>query len=445
MFKNAGTLPPLDVDALRSQFPALSLTHHGRPRIYLDNPAGTQLPQCVIDAMTAAMVEFNANLHGSFRTSRRATALIAEAHAAVADMVNAASPAEIVFGPNMTTLTFMMTRALGPLFEPGDEIVLTRMEHDANHTPWRLMAEERGLTVRVLPFDTTTHEFDLDELASLVNERTRFAAFNYASNILGTINDVAAMCAMVRAVGGITYVDAVQYAPHGPIDVQQLGCDLLVASPYKFYGPHQGVLWGREDLLTRIPAHKLRVVPDVPPNRFETGCQSLAGQAGTLAAIEYLERIGTAYTIEGDLGEAGASVDADNDVETTLAPRTRAVHAALRAFAAHEEVLTERLISGLQAIGDLTVHGITDPAAFARRVPTVSFSRPGTDPAAVARGLDEQGIYVWNGHSYALPVIEHLGLADAGGVVRIGPTHYNTLDEIERILEVLDGVLAAVG
>lgn len=433
MFKNAGTAPSLDIDSLRGEFPALSLTHDGEPRIYLDNPAGTQLPRCVLDGMTAAMVEFNANLHGSFRTSRRATELIGEAHTAMADMFNAAAPTEIVFGPNMTTLTFMMTRALAPLFQPGDEIVLTQMEHDANHTPWRIMAEDRGLVVRVLPFDRTTYEFDLDELASLINERTRFAAFNYASNILGTINDVAAMCAMVREVGGITYVDAVQYAPHGPIDVQRLGCDLLVASPYKFYGPHQGVLWGREELLTRIPAHKLRVVPDVPPNRFETGCQSLAGQAGTLAAVEYLERVGRS------LGAGHAPGSNDTDRPT----RTDAVHTALRAFAAYEEVLAERLIAGLEQIGDLHIHGITDPAALSRRVPTVSFSRPGTDPGTVATALDAHGIYVWNGHSYALPVIEHLGLADAGGVVRIGPTHYNTVAEIDRTLDVLDQVLTA--
>jgi cysteine desulfurase family protein (TIGR01976 family) len=432
VFKNETPTLPLDVHSLRGEFPALALTHDGAPRIYLDNPAGTQLPQCVLDRMTTAMVEFNANLHGSFRTSRRATELVGDAHAAVADMVNAASPDEIVFGPNMTTLTFMMTRALAPLFEPGDEIVLTQMEHDANHTPWRLLAEERGLIVRILPFDKSTYEFNLEELASLITERTRFAAFNYASNILGTINEVAAMCAMVREVGGLTYVDAVQYAPHGPIDVQRLGCDLLVASPYKFYGPHQGVLWGREELLSRLPAHKLRVVPDVPPNRFETGCQSLAGQAGTLAAVEYLERVG------GGLGAASDPLDA-----SPRSPRTRAIHGALRAFVAHEETLAARLIAGLQDIGNLHIHGITDPTDFARRVPTVSFSRPGTDPATVAAALDSHGIYVWNGHSYALPVIEHLGLADAGGVVRIGPTHYNTVEEIDRTLEVLGSVLSA--
>lgn len=434
MFKNTEIARSLDIDSLRSAFPALSLTHDGAPRTYLDNPAGTQLPQCVLDRMTTAMVEFNANLHGSFRTSRQATELIRDAHAAMADMVNASSPAEIIVGPNMTTLTFMMSRALAPLFEPGDEIVLTQMEHDANHSPWRLMAEERGLVVRTLPFDTTTYEFDLDELAALVNERTRFAAFNYASNILGTINDVARMCALVRAVGGITYVDAVQYAPHGPIDVQRLGCDLLVASAYKFYGPHQGILWGREELLTRIPAHKLSVVPDVPPNRFETGCQSLAGQAGVLGAVEYLERVGLG------LDDWASPELAD---ESSLASRTRAVHAALRAFATYEETLTDRLVDGLERIDGVRIHGITDPAAFARRVPTVSFSRPGTDPAAVAAALDEHGIYVWNGHCYALPVIEHLGLAESGGVVRIGPTHYNTAEEIDQTLEVLADVLRA--
>jgi cysteine desulfurase family protein (TIGR01976 family) len=420
----------LDIEAIRAQFPALALTQNGRPRTYLDNPAGTQVPTRVLDGVRAALVDHNANMNGRFHTSRVATETVRSAHVAMADFFNAASEREIVFGPNMTTLTFMMARALGPLFEPGDEIVLTHMEHDANNTPWRTMAEERGLVVRTLPFDTTTYEFDVDELRALVNERTKFAAFNFASNILGTINDIASLCAEVRAVGGLTYVDAVQYAPHGPIDVQALGCDILVASPYKFYGPHQGVLWGREELLGTLRAHKLRVVPDISPNKFETGAQSLAGQAGTMGAVDYL-------------AEIGATMASDHRPSTVgLRERTRDVHAALSAFARYEETLAERLIDGLMAIEGVQVHGITDPAHFARRVPTVSFSRPGTDPAAVAEHLDEHAIYVWNGHNYALPVIEWLGLTDAGGVVRIGPTHYNTLDEIDLVVEVLTAYFA---
>jgi cysteine desulfurase family protein (TIGR01976 family) len=408
-----------DVAAVRSQFLALALTHDGRPRVYLDNPAGTQVPQRVLDRMHQALVECNANMNGQFRTSREATALAGEAHRAMADMVNASSEREVVFGPNMTTLTFMMTRVLGPRFEPGDEIITTHMEHDGNSTPWRRMAAERGLVVKTLGFDRSTYEFDLDEFDGLVSERTRFAALNFASNLLGTVNPVKEMCARLRAVGAITYIDAVQYAPHGPIDVQDLGCDLLVMSAYKFYGPHQGILWGREDLLQSLDAYKLRVVPDVAPNKLETGTQSLEGMAGTLGAVEYLQWLAAAMSAEHVLDAGG------------LRPRTQEIHAALRAMAAYEEILAQRLVDGLQAIDGVRVHGITDPAAVSRRVPTVSFTADGGVPAEVASFLDRHGVYVWNGHSYALPVVEWLGLETSGGVVRIGPTHYNTMEEID--------------
>jgi selenocysteine lyase/cysteine desulfurase len=287
------------------------------------------------------------------------------------------------------------------------------------------MAAERGMVVKTLPFDRDTYEFDLDELASLITPRTRFASLNYASNILGTINPVRQMVAMLKAAGAITYVDAVQYAPHGPIDVQAIGSDFLVASAYKFYGPHQGILHGRREVLDRLHAYKLRVVPDVPPNKFETGTQSLEGQAGVLGALEYLQWLGVGMGAE-HLAHL-----------THLPPRTAEIHAAMIAMADYEHSLSGRLIEGLQSIEGVHVHGITDPEAFGRRVPTVSFSRPGTEPAAVATFLDEHGVYVWNGHSYALPVIEWLGLADAGGVVRIGPTHYNTLAEVDTVVELV--------
>ncbi len=411
-----------DLDRIRAHFPALALQHDGGPRVYLDNPAGTQVPHEVLDAMQAAMIGCNANMHGNFRTSREATELEHQAHIAMADMYHAASPDEIVFGPNMTTLTFMMTRVLGPLFQEGDEMITTHMEHDGNNTPWRTMALERGMVVKTLPFDRDTYEFDLDELASLITPRTRFASLNYASNILGTINPVPQMVAMLREAGAITYVDAVQYAPHGPIDVQAIGADFLVSSAYKFYGPHQGILHGRREMLDRLHAYKLSVVPDVPPNKFETGTQSLEGQAGVLGALEYLQWL-------------GAGMGAEHLPALAHLPRrTAEIHAAMIAMAQYEHSLSGRLIQGLQSIDGLRVHGITDPAAFERRVPTVSFSRPGTDPAKVATFLDEHGVYVWNGHSYALPVIQWLGLEDLGGVVRIGPTHYNTLDEIDTVV-----------
>jgi len=418
-----------DIDAVRGRFPALALSHGAaderRPRIYLDNPAGTQVPDVVLDRMRRAMVECNANMHGEFHTSREATDLVDQAHLAAADLYNAASEREIVFGANMTTLTFMLTRVLGPRFEPGDELITTHMEHEGNNTPWRRMAEERGMVVKTLPFDATTYEFDLAELDSLITERTRFAAFNHASNLLGTINPIKQMAAKVKAAGGLVFVDSVQYAPHGPLDVQDLGVDLLVSSSYKWYGPHQGVLWGREELLAGLRAYHLRTVADVLPDKFETGTQSLEGQAGVIGATEYLQWLA---------GEFGASHDLPGE---HLRPRTRQLHAALRAMVEYEKGLSLWLIEGLQSIDGAEVRGITDPNAVDRRVPTVSFTVEGLDPADIARWLDEHGIYVWNGHSYALPVVEFLGLADKGGVVRVGPTHYNTRAEIDTAVGVI--------
>ncbi len=413
------TTAMFDIDAVRAQFPALALRHDEHPRTYLDNPAGTQVPQRVVDRMTEALVEFNANMHGNFNTSVQATELVRQAHLAVGDFVNARSDREIVFGPNMTTLTFMMARALAPRFQPGDEIITTHMEHEGNNTPWRTMAAERGLVVRTVPFHLDTYELDLDALGSMINERTRFAAINYASNLLGTINPVQEITRRLHEVGALVYLDAVQYAPHGVIDVQAIDCDFLVASTYKFYGPHQGVLWGREELLQSLPTYKLRVVPDVTPDRFETGCQSLEGQAGTIGALEYIQWLGRTAGV--DLRPTGEG----------LRERTKDLHAGMRAMVAYEEILSERLIAGLESIPGVHIHGITDRAAFARRVPTVSFTAPGLVPAEMARFLDSRGVYVWNGHSYALPVVEFLGIADAGGVVRIGPTHYNTVAEID--------------
>ncbi len=421
-----------DLTRVRQQFPALALEHApGVARTYLDNPAGTQVPNQVLDRVRAALVECNANMHGKFRTTRAATALSDEAHSAMADLYNAVSPEEIVFGPNMTTLTFMMTRVLGPRFREGDEIITTHMEHDGNNTPWRTMAAERGLVVKTLPFDPHTYEFDLSRLDELITERTRFAALNHASNLLGTINDVKAMCAKLRDAGALTYVDSVQYAPHGPVDVQHLGCDFLVSSAYKWYGPHQGILWGRHELLQELRAYKLSVVDDESPGKFETGTQSLEGQAGVLGAVEYLQWVGR------EMGTAHTPTDRG------MRPRTRELHAAMNAMAHHEVALSERLIGGLQAIPGVTVHGITDPEAFARRVPTVSFTHPQVDPAALAVFLDTHGVYVWNGHNYALPVVQFLGIGE-GGVVRVGPTHYNTVAEVDRAVELVAEYCARV-
>jgi cysteine desulfurase family protein (TIGR01976 family) len=410
-----------DVESVRAQFPVLNQQGDTPPAVFLDGPAGTQVPQVVLDRMIEALTSSRANLHGNFSTSRRATALIEDARCAVCDLFNARSASEVVFGPNMTTLTISMTRTLAPLFHEGDEIIVTGMEHDGNASPWRMLAAERGLVVKRLDFDPLTYRLQLEELDELITDRTRLIAINYASNLLGTINDVAQICRRARAVGALTYVDAVQYAPHGPIDVQRLDCDFLVASAYKFYGPHIGVLYGRESVLSELRPHKLRIAPDVVPARFETGARSLEGIAGTLGAIEYIEAIGAAYGV------------ADRHVSLERS-RTANLHAAFAAMADYEMPLTQRLIEGLRSIDGVTVHGIVDPEDFSERVPTVSVSIDGVHPTAMAEALSDRGIFVWDGHVYAPDVIERLGLTSRGGIVRFGITHYNTAAEIETTL-----------
>lgn len=424
-----------DLEQIRHNFPALSLRQGDLPRTYVDNPAGTQVPRQVLEAMNAALVEFNANMGGLFPTSQRATESNAEAHRVMADFYNARSAEEITFGPNMTTLTFQISRVLGPLFREGDEIITTHMEHEGNNTPWRRMAAEHGLVVKTLPWSRDTYEFDLDDLRALIGPRTRFAALNYASNILGTINPIREMVALLKSAGAITYVDAVQYAPHGIVDVQKLDCDFLVSSAYKFYGPHQAVLYGRREITEKIDAYKLRVVADRIPDKFETGCQSLEGQAGTMGAVEYVRWLGR--TARADLVET--------EKNSGTRERVAEIRAGMTAMVDYEKNLSERLIGGLLSIPGVVIHGITDPAAFDRRVPTVSITHPRMNTADAASYLAANGVYTWNGHSYALPVIEFLGLHDKGGVLRIGPTHYNTLDEIDRVVDLVGAHVASLG
>ncbi|MEX1266382.1 MAG: cysteine desulfurase-like protein, partial [Woeseia sp.] len=281
-----------DIDAICNQFPALALKDGNTTRVYFDNPAGTQVPQIVVDRMTECLVEANANLGGFFATSQRADRIVDEAHAAMADFLNASSPDEIIFGQNMTTITLHVSRSLGRLFSAGDEIILSRMDHDANISPWLLLAEDLGLKVRWLPFNVETFEFDLSALDELLNERTRLVCVGGASNLTGTINDIKTICSKARAAEAWTYIDAVQLAPHVAIDVQDLGCDFLACSPYKFFGPHQGVLWGRKERLEALHPYKVRPAPESLPDCFETGTQSHEGMAGTGAAVDYFAWIG---------------------------------------------------------------------------------------------------------------------------------------------------------
>jgi len=414
---------PLDIARIRAQFPALALKDDGQPRVYLDNPAGTQVPRNVLDRTRDYLIHTNANGDGQFRTSRASDALLDEAHRAMADLLNAPSEREIIVGQNMTTLTFAFSRSLGRELRPGDEILLTRMDHDANVAPWLMLAEDLGLTVKWLPFDPATYRFDLSALDDLLTDRTRLAAVNYASNALGTINDVRTIGERVHTAGGLIYVDAVQYVPHAPTDVQALGCDFLACSSYKFFGPHQGILWGKESHLDRLTAYKVRPASDELPIKFETGTLSHEGLAGILGAVEYLAWIGE--TMAGDHHASFAH----------LPDRRRHLHASMCAIAAYERPLTTHLIDGLGGIPGLTIHGITDPTHFDARVPTVSFTLDGHHPRDIARRLGAENIYVWDGDYYAYEVVRHLGLHERGGMVRIGPCHYNTVGEIDRAIE----------
>lgn len=409
--------------SIRARFPALSLEDNSRRRIYFDNPAGTQVPRSVVARMEQCLLDANANLGGYFATSRLAGEIVDGARRAMADFVNAESADEIVFGQNMTSLTFHFSRSIGRRLQEGDEIIVSRMDHDANVEPWVLLARDLGLEIRWLPFDVESFEFDLSRLDEMLTNRTKLVCVGAASNLTGTINDVADICERARAAGALTYIDAVQSAPHLLTDVKEIGCDFLVLSAYKFFGPHQGVLWGRGDLLRELEAYRVRPAPSQPPECFEPGTQSHEGMAGTAAAVDYLASIGTS-----DSGAAPAS-------------RRENIAAAFSSILAHERQLASRLVEGLQALPGVTVQGITGPAAMCRRLPTVSFTHTRLAPAAIAEALAESGIFVWSGHNYALEAARTLGILDSGGAVRIGAVHYNSPEEIDTLLDALSGIL----
>ncbi|MDO9487965.1 MAG: cysteine desulfurase-like protein [Sphingomonadaceae bacterium] len=393
-----------DVEAVRAQFPALEISDGGYARVYLDAPGGTQVCERAVERMCAYIRSGTANDGGAFATSIATDRLSTEAHARVAAFLGAAD-GEVAFGPNMTSLTFALSRSLATRFGPADEIVVTRLDHDANVAPWLRIAEDRGLTVRWIDFDPDTGRLRLDTLGDVLSERTALVAVGHASNALGTINDVAAIAAAAKNANpaALVYVDAVQSVPHLPVDVTALGCDLLVASPYKFFGPHQGVMWGREALLEELPAYKVRPSPNEPPARkWETGTPSYEGQAGTLGAIEHIEAFG-----------------------------------GMAALAAYERGLGQRLLDGLLAIPGLWLWG---PDTMEDRVPTFAFTLNGIEPRAVAERLAAENIFVWSGSFYAVEVVERLGLSNSGGLVRVGLCHYNSGEEVDRVLDAIERI-----
>lgn len=423
------------IEAVRAQFPALhSRGGGGIAPVFFDNPAGTQVPETVCQAMTQCLLESNANLGGVFPTSRAADDLVSAAHMAMADYLNAPSPSEIVFGQNMTSLTFQISRALGRQFSEGDELIVSRMDHDANVTPWVLLARDHGLKIRWLEFDRETFEFDLSALDGLLSSRTRLLAVGAASNLTGTVHDVAELCRRAREIGALTYIDGVQYAPHHLVDVQAMGCDFFVCSAYKFFGPHQGILWGRSDVLQSLEPYKVRPAGDGLPEAFETGTQSHEGMAGVMAAVDYLAGL-------HDQGwrseESNHSVSADGECVS----RRQKLAVAMNAMVEYEQGLSWHLIEGLLGRNGIRVHGPQTKESLSRRVPTVSFTAEGLEPVRIAEGMARAGIYLWSGHNYAVEPVRFLGLEASGGVVRVGPVHYNTAGEIDRFLEVLDRLL----
>ncbi|MER8571464.1 cysteine desulfurase-like protein [Mesorhizobium sp. M1409] len=410
------------VETVRQKFPALSLTDKGRRRIYLDNPAGTQVPQAVADAVSRCLLTTNANLGGYFETTVAAQAVVDEAHAAMADFLGAASTEEIIIGANMTTLTYHMSRTLGRTMQPGDEIILTRMDHEGNVSPWLQLAEDLGLVVRWLPFDEMSWQVEEATLAVLLTDRTRLVALNYASNLTGSINRVKALTAIGRNAGALVYVDAVQFAPHGLIDVQDIGCDFLICSAYKFFGPHMGILWGRRDVIDGLKPYKCRCSSNGLPERFELGTPQIELMAGLTAAVDYFADLGAAA------GEGGS--------------RRRKIAKAFDVSTAYENPLAQQLIDGLSDIGGLTIHGITDPKRLGDRVPTASFTVDGIVPETIVRQMNAENIFLWSGHNYAWELVHQLGIPAEQGVVRIGIAHYNTSAEIDETLESVHRVIA---
>ncbi|MEA2608864.1 MAG: hypothetical protein QOJ75_1107 [Chloroflexota bacterium] len=416
-------MPSFDVDALRAEFPALGREQDGRPVAFLDGPGGTQVPQRVIDAVVAYYRDTNANAGGAFVTSEQSDAMALEARGAVADLLGAASPDQIKFGYNMSTLTLHIGRSIGATLHAGDEVVVTTLDHEANVSTWKAMAADRGVTVRTVDIHDDDVTLDLEDLESKLNSKTKLVAVGYASNAVGTVNPVREIVARAHEVGALTYVDAVAYAPHGPIDVQALDTDFLVCSVYKWFGPHLGALYGKAEVLDRLPAFKVLPAHD----RFETGTASFESIAGTLAATDYLRDVGRSY---GDVSDAAGAADGTE--------RRRELVAGLTAIADYERDLVTRLIDGLETIAGITIHGITDRARFGSRVPTVSVSIEGIRPRAAAETLGRQGIFTWDGDFYATGLIERLGKTDEGGVLRLGLVHYNTEGEVDRTLEALE-------
>lgn len=418
----------LDPNQIRPHFPALARTQNGKPLVYFDGPGGTQVTRSCLDAMTDYLTRCNANHGGLFITGIESDAIVHAAHEAMADFLNTHDAGEVIFGQNMTTLTFAMSRTLGQTFEPGDEIILTVMDHDANYSPWALMARDRGLTVHVVDIDPADCTLKLSDFERYLNSRTRLVAVGYASNSSGTINPVKQIISMAHAAGALTYIDAVHYASHGPIDVQDLDTDFLACSPYKFFAPHMGALYGKRPLLEALPAYKVRPADSHLPHKFEAGTLSHESLAGLVGTMQYLDWLGRTY------GEAQPG--------KFRSARAATLHAAMHATQAYESGLKAHMLEGLTSLKRVKLYGVTDPARLDERVGTFVIRVEGMHPDDTARYLAQRGICVWSGNYYAMNLSERLGVEDSGGMVRIGLAHYNTIEEVDRLLADLHEIAA---
>lgn len=406
-----------DVERCRRQFPALAREAYGRPAVYFDGPAGSQVPGRVVEAMTRYLLHTNANHGGAFATARESDALLHEAHRAAADLVGTTDAGLVAFGANMTSLTFALSRALARTWKAGDEVLVTKLDHDANVTPWVLAARDAGATVRHVGIRAADCTLDLDDLRKQLSSKTRLLAVGCASNAVGTINPVKQITEWAHAAGALVFLDAVHYAPHALLDVTAWDCDFLACSAYKFFGPHLGILYGKRKHLEALPAYKLRPVPETLPDRWMTGTQSHEAIAGTLAAVEYLAELGS------------------NVAPGVLARRDR-IGLAFDAIGAHERGLARLLLRGLSELRRVKVYGITDPARMAERVPTVSLIHDRLSPREVVEHLDRRAIFAWHGNYYAVSLSEALGREPAG-MVRLGLLHYNTAEEVQHLLAAL--------
>ena len=415
-----GRLTPQMIANCRAEFPGLGRMINNRPAVFFDGPAGTQVPQRVIDAVEYYLAHLNANHGGQFATSRESDELLEEVHRGVADFLGASDPDEVMFGANMTSLTFAFSRALSKSWKPGDEIVVTRLEHDANFTPWVLAAEDAGATVRIVDVDLEDTSLNLEDLKAKLNANTKFVAVTCASNATGTRPNIPQIAEMVHAVGAYLFVDAVHYAPHALIDVEAFGCDFLACSAYKFFAPHVGMMWGKRELLEKIKPYKLRPPKDTLPDCFMTGTQNHEGLAGTLEAIRYIEDLGRIVTEDDELS------------------RRDAIVAAMEAIEEYEMSLLCRLLDRLDQIPAVKVYGITDRDRLSQRLPTISITHEKLPQSVeLAKYLGDQGIYVWHGNYYAIPLTEVMGV-EPNGMVRIGIIHYNTSEEIDRLADALE-------